>query len=85
MAKPEEFTLTFYDENDNPVKRMSGETIGSTLEGVSGLIENTAKLLGLPKPKIEVKFNGCIGDITFLISYPIQVEMVKNDKKQLCK
>jgi hypothetical protein len=47
------------------------------IEGVRGLIENVAKLLGLPKPKIEVRFNRCIGDMTFFISYPKVVECLK--------
>ena len=77
MMKPEEFSIRFSDENDNPVKEMHADTISETLEGVGGLIENVAKLLGLPKPKVEVRFNGCIGDMTFFISYPKVVECLK--------
>ena len=77
MMKPEEFTIKFSDENDNPVKEMHADTISSTLEGVRGLIEGTAKLLGLPKPKVEVRFDGCIGEMTFFISYPKVVECLK--------
>ena len=76
MMKPEEFSIRFGDENDNPVKEMHPDTISETLKGVEGLIENFAKLLGLPKPKVEVRFNGCIGDMTFFISYPMQVKAV---------
>lgn len=77
MMKPEEFSIRFGDENGNPVKEMHPDTISETLKGVGGLIENLAKLLGLPKPKIEVRFNGCIGDMTFFISYPKVVECLK--------
>jgi hypothetical protein len=77
MLKPEEFTIRFNDENDNPVKEMHADTISSTLEGVKGLIENFAKLLGLPKPKVKARFNGCIGDMTFFVSYPKVVECLK--------
>ena len=77
MMKPEEFSIRFGDENDNPVKEMHADTISETLKGVGGLIENVAKLLGLPKPKVEVRFNGCIGDMTFRISYPKVVECLK--------
>lgn len=77
MMKPEEFSIRFGDENDNPVKEMHADTISETLEGVRGLIENVAKLLGLPKPKVEVRFNGCVGDMTFFVSYPKVVECLK--------
>lgn len=76
MAKPEEFSIRFCDENDNPVKEMHADTISETLKGVKGLIKNFAKLLGLREPKVEVKFNGCVGDMTFIISYPTQVKGV---------
>lgn len=77
MIKPEEFSIRFGDENDNPVKEMHADAISKTLKGVGGLIENFAKLFGLPKPKIEVRFNGCIGDMTFFVSYPKVVECLK--------
>lgn len=77
MMKPEEFSIRFGDGNDNPVKEMHADTISETLKGVGGLIENVAKLLGLPKPKIEVRFDGCIGDMTFRVSYPKVVECLK--------
>lgn len=77
MMKPEEFSIRFGDENNNPVKEMHADTISETLKGVGGLIENVAKLLGLPKPKIEVRFDGCIGDMTFRVSYPKVVECLK--------
>lgn len=77
MMKPEEFTIKFNDENDNPVTSMHTDTINKTLKSIRGLIENVAKLLGLPKPKVEVRFNGCIGDMTFRVSYPKVVECLK--------
>lgn len=80
MAKPEEFSIKFFGEDDSPVKKLHSNTICSTLENISALIENVAKLLGLPKPNIKVRFNGCIGDMTFLISYPTQVKFFSVEK-----